>query len=169
MYVYLICGEARHMPQHMCGDFRPTLWSLFSFHLYFGFWRLNSCLQACVASTFTELSHWPVFFVFFLLLLHIVSLCVCSEDNLLEVGLLSTSWRLDSIPVFCLFEIGSYCTAQAGLELMIVLPQPPQVWYQRLVLPYSATFLLFFLINILSQVWWRCIVRPSSIKSKINK
>lgn len=132
------------MPQHMCGDFRPTLWRLFSFHLYFGFWRLNSCLQACIASTFTDLSHWPVFlcvcvFCFFLIITFSEFVCVFRG-----VGLLSTSWRLDSIPVFCLFEIGSYCTAQAGFELMIVLPQPPQCWYQRPVLPYSATFLLFF-------------------------
>jgi hypothetical protein len=35
--------------------------------------------------------------------------------------------------LFCFFETGSHCVAQAVLELMILLPQPPEFWNYRIL------------------------------------
>jgi hypothetical protein len=38
-----------------------------------------------------------------------------------------------------LFEIGSYYVAEAGLELVILLPQPIKCWDYRHEIPYPAS------------------------------
>jgi hypothetical protein len=39
-----------------------------------------------------------------------------------------------------LFEIGSFCVVQAGLELLILLLQPPEYWDYRHVPPLLVRF-----------------------------
>jgi hypothetical protein len=39
-------------------------------------------------------------------------------------------------PFFLSFETGFHYVAQAGLELVILLPQPPKCWYNRHAPPH---------------------------------
>jgi hypothetical protein len=46
------------------------------------------------------------------------------------------------MPIFSLslfFEMGSFYLAQAALELMILLPQPPKCWHYRWASPFPTT------------------------------
>jgi hypothetical protein len=50
------------------------------------------------------------------------------STRLLRIQILFTIFWEFFFPVFCLFEIGSPYVAQAGLELVIFLPPPPECW-----------------------------------------
>lgn len=98
---YLISVREQDMPQHGC-DLRPLCESVLFLPLY---WVLGSefmSLGLCSKHLYL-LNHFiGLFFVF--IINYIQYVCVCSEDNLLGVGLLpSTSWRRGSIPVFLFF------------------------------------------------------------------
>jgi hypothetical protein len=63
------------------------------------------------------------------------------------------AWRLVQIAFmvfvcFGLFETRFYCVAQAGLELPILLPQPPEQWNYK----HEPPFLPYFYFYIASRI-----------------
>jgi hypothetical protein len=55
--------------------------------------------------------------------------------------------------VFFFFQRGSRHVAQAGLELVILLPQPPKCWNYRCVPPHSASEHLFCVCGVILRAF----------------
>jgi hypothetical protein len=67
------------------------------------------------------------------------------------------------------FEIGSCCVPQAGLELTVLLPSPPQCWDCRDALPNPRVELFLKLkeltVIFLPSLLFDCITTNSSLNS----